>query len=376
VRSISVPVHLKLLNSVDGKSVTNPLEGMKTLSSEHPYSKIGSDVESLISEFYAILKEIGIKASGDASKLHYRLTPLGEVKPAWLTLDEFMTLPTADKLPYNKVVIFNLAGFLDFYPQFLAAGLSKLGVKSQSYVLTAPLFERLRKSTTEMRGPNIARVIDRETLDVLANEINRKSADAEVVLMPAIVGMCDTKDVEYLRSRVKLPLYFISTVPISVPGLRMQQQFKDYFTRLGGVYMLGDSVNGGSIENSELKYVTTVNHEDERFYADNFVIATGSFISRGLVSTFDRVYEPLFNLDVVYDENRPSWSEKNIYEHQKFMNYGLSTDDKFRVRRNGEALTNLYASGSILANQNPMENGCGAGVAILSALKVASTIIS
>lgn len=365
----------ELLNSVDGKRVENPLAAVASLPSEHPYSKI-ENIKALAEEAAALVKEAGINIHGDLEKPHYHLTPLGEVKQAWLTMDDFMTFPTPDAIPYKKVAIFNLAGFLDFYPQFLQLGLEKRGAATKTYTISNPLLERLRKSSTEMRATNIARVMDRATLDSFVNEINAKAADADVVLMPAVFGSRDSADVEFIRTKVKKPIYFISTVPISVPGMRMQLQLKEYFTRLGGVYMLGDSVNGGVIKNSRLQYITTVNHEDERFYADNFILASGSFFSHGLVSTFDAVCEPIFGLDVVCGLPRPEWADKNMYATQKFMTFGVATDSRFRVMKDGKAVENLYAAGSVLGGCDPMKEGCGAGVAMLSALKVSSNINS
>lgn len=365
----------ELLGRVNGEEVKNPLQAIKNLSATHPYAKIGSDIEKYIEEVKPLMAKAGIKLNGSAVANHYRITPLGKVKSAWLTEDDFLSLETADKFPYKKVALFNLAGFLDFYPQFLSLGLGELGIECRQHVLTAPLFDKLRKSSTEMRAPNIARVIDQSTLDVLAEQINKMVGDANVALLPAIFGAKDTEAIKYLRSLVKVPVYCISTIPISVPGMRMQYQLRAYFTKLGGTYLLGDSVNGGAIENSQLKYITTVNHEDEKFYADNFILASGSFIGHGVVSNYDTVSEPIFNLDVVENVPFAQRSDIDMYKTQPFMSYGIVTDGQFKTLKDGKTVNNLYAAGSVIGGCNPMEEGCGAGVAILTALKVVSNIL-
>jgi glycerol-3-phosphate dehydrogenase subunit B len=362
----------ELLNVVDGKAVANPLEAIKGLPAEHPYSKI-ENVEALVEEVVPLMHEAGIELSGDAKANHYHLTPLGKVKPAWLTEAGFLTFPK-NEFPYKKVALYNLAGFLDFYPQFLTLGLQEMGVDAKTYLLTAPKFEKLRKSTTEMRAPNIARVMDEDTLNTLAKEINDTVGDAQVVIIPAIFGARDSQHLEQLRKLVKEPVYTVATVPISVPGMRMQQQLRSYFAKLGGTYMLGDSVNGGDIQGDKVKYITTVNHEDEHFYADNFILAAGTLLSHGLVSNIDKVFEPVFGLDVADNVAFQQRANINMYEHQAFMGYGVVTDDKFHASRDGKTISNLYACGSILGGCNPLEEGCGGGVAILTALKVASLI--
>lgn len=46
------------------------------------------------------------------------------------------------------------------------------------------------------------------------------------------------------------------------------------------------------------------------------------------------------------------------------------------VWREGKILENLYATGAILEGFNPLKEGCGAGVSILSAMYIAEQILS
>ena len=56
------------------------------------------------------------------------------------------------------------------------------------------------------------------------------------------------------------------------------------------------------------------------------------------------------------------------------MSFGVSTDGGFHALKDGKPIENLYATGSVLSGYCPMKEGSGAGVAILSALHVASMI--
>ena len=58
------------------------------------------------------------------------------------------------------------------------------------------------------------------------------------------------------------------------------------------------------------------------------------------------------------------------------MSFGVATDSTFRTSRNGSQVENLYAVGAILSGFNPIKEGSGAGVSILTALHVAETITS
>ena len=149
---------------------------------------------------------------------------------------------------------------------------------------------------------------------------------------------------------------------------------KKHFQKLGGVYMLGDTVVSGEFDGAKLKSIKTNNHGDTEFAADNFILASGSFFSKGLTSDIDGVYESIFGLDVDSLDVRSEWYQRNLFEAQPYMSFGVATDKDFRVKKNGEPIENVYAAGSVLSGFHPMKQGCGAGVSILTALHVSSLL--
>jgi glycerol-3-phosphate dehydrogenase subunit B len=149
---------------------------------------------------------------------------------------------------------------------------------------------------------------------------------------------------------------------------------KRYFQKQGGVYMLGDSVVSGNFEDGRLKSIHTLNHGDTEFEADNFILASGSFFSKGLVADQNKIMEPVFGLDVDAAADRGQWYDRNMFNQQPYMSFGVATDSDFRTSRNGSPVENLYAVGAILSGFNPIKEGCGAGVSILTALHVAEHI--
>ena len=72
----------------EGKVIENPLEAIKALNAEHPYAKLGAEeVASLAKEVQSLLESCGIHTTGNAEKNHYRITPMGTLKPTWLSID-------------------------------------------------------------------------------------------------------------------------------------------------------------------------------------------------------------------------------------------------------------------------------------------------
>ena len=127
----------------DGHEVVSPLDEISNLEPSHPYSKV-ENIQSLVAEAEDFFKALGVKTKGDAQKNHYRITPMGVTKPTWLTLDEYFTTPEADYLPYNRLLLVNIAGFLDFPVEFVSEGLVGLGAKVNVKALQIPALQERR----------------------------------------------------------------------------------------------------------------------------------------------------------------------------------------------------------------------------------------
>jgi glycerol-3-phosphate dehydrogenase subunit B len=110
--------------------------------------------------------------------------------------------------------------------------------------------------------------------------------------------------------------------------------------------------------------------------ANNFVLASGSFISRGLVANYERVFEPVFDLDVDADGDREQWTRFGVLEPQTYSRYGVATDNDLRCMKDGKPIQNLRAIGSVLSGHDAVKMGDGTGVSMLTALAVAKGIIS
>lgn len=354
----------------------NPYDAMYSFDETHPYSRIGIErVRDLAAEVKPFFKEVGITLKGAKDANHWRITPLGILKRAWLTMDEYATIPSDGKVQWKKVALLNIDGFLDFHPSCIADGLSEIGIDTVVKIISMPELERLRNNPTEMRSTNIAKTLTGDLINVIAARINEYAKDVDAVFMPAVVGLDGCSEVVRLKEYVDRPLHFISTLPPSVPGIRLQLMLKRHFQKLGGIYMLGDSVTGGEFEGGRLKAITTRNHGESRFEADNFILASGSLFSKGLVSDMDVVREPVFGLDVDFLTGRSMWYNKNMFDTQPYMSFGVSVGKDFHVLRNGAEVDNLYAAGAVLSGANALKEGSGAGISILTALHVSSLIL-
>lgn len=131
-------------------------------------------------------------------------------------------------------------------------------------------------------------------------------------------------------------------------GLSLHEVPKGRFKELGGTIIAGNRVVNGEWDGDRLVSVGTSNLEGTRLKADDYILATGKFFSRGLVATMDEIMEPLFGCDVDYVPGRANWYDPDFFAPQPFESFGVRTSDGL-VFRGGRRMENLYAAGEILA---------------------------
>ena len=371
-----------LLNNLpDGTSVQKPLDAISELVKQaptHPYAKLGeTKFKELAQQAEEFFKNAGISTQGDHEENHYRVTPMGTLKPTWLTLKNLLISENEKCLPIQHPGIFNITGFLDFYTRFIADEFLKMGAKCSIHSINFPALENLRKNPTEMRSVNIARVFDKqENIKELARILKAESGNCDSIILPAITGLNREDVVDYLRKEINKPIYLLPTLPPSVPGIHTQQKLRSVFQQNGGVFMLGDNVLRADIKGNRISQIYSFNHGDIPFVGQNFILATGSYFSQGFIASTEKIYEPIFDLDVTFAPNRTQWYNSDVFDAQPYQSFGIKTDSTFRCTREGKIFENLYAAGAILEGFNPLKEGCGAGVSILSAMYIAEQILS
>lgn len=368
---------MELLGSIDGQEVTAPLEAVATLPDNHPYRKIGTErIANLASEAKQLLDDAGINMEGRPDANHWRITPMGVAKPAWLTLSDHMRIDDLSHLPAKRVALMAIRGYLDQPNSMLAQGLRSLGMEVKVVEFTTSDITSLRRSPSEMRATSLAKhLMSNSALQRVAEQINALAAEADLVLLPSVLGQNDDNDFRTLQSMVNKPLRLVATLPPAVAGMRMQAQLRHYFRMLGGTYLMGDTAVSGTFDQDRLTAVTTAKLGDMPLKADHFVLATGSFVSRGLMADYERVYEPVLGVDVDADADRECWTRFGVLNAQAYTQYGVATDNSLRCLIEGKPITNLRAIGSVLSGHDAIKMGDGTGVSMLTALAAAHDII-
>ena len=363
----------------DGTVVSDPVEEAAKLGDEHPYSKIGAaqlkKYSELVPDFFS---SCGVALKGFDGKNGWRLTASGTFKPAWLALKEVPFFASKDELTGSNALIVNFAGFLDFNPQFIAEGLEKRGIKCREEAIKIKEVEALRKNPSEMRSVNIARVMNREeSWKQIGHLVQGMLKDEDIVVLPQVFGLGDQVVTDWLQEMISAKVLYVGTMPPSVPGIRTQMQLKKAFESAGGVFQSGDEVLDPEFSaDGRVTSVRTVNLGDVRLYADTFVLASGNLFGQGLEAMPKEVREPVFGLDVDFPAERRDWYDEDFFARQAFTGIGVKTDRDFHPFRSGTLVPNLSVTGAELGGHNPLSEESGAGVAIMTALKVADDIAS
>ncbi|WP_159567070.1 glycerol-3-phosphate dehydrogenase subunit GlpB [Budvicia diplopodorum] len=365
----------------DGSVVKHPLNVLDDLarqSPQHPYALLGADcVSQMAEQAERLLINCGLSFTGNVSENHMRMTPLGTLRATWLSPTEVPTSAIDKPLPWKRIAIIGIEGFLDFQPQLAAGSLADKGIEVMTDYLHVPALDRLRNNPSEFRATNISRVLDLvENTELLAEELARLAQDVEAVILPACVGLDNPDAVALLRRRVGKPIMLVPTLPPSLLGIRMHQSLRRRFQQLGGQFMPGDAVLRADLDGDKVKKLYTRNHTDIPVTAEHVVLASGSFFSNGLVADFDRTYEPVFGLDMITESQRADWTKDNMFSAQPYLRFGVKTDNQLHGMIDGKPVTNLFAIGAVLGGYDPLQQGCGAGVSLVSAQYVAEQILA
>ncbi|MDK3166116.1 glycerol-3-phosphate dehydrogenase subunit GlpB [Aeromonas caviae] len=357
---------------------------------DHPYSKVGmQNIEGSLADLQRHCAEEGLPLMRQEHN-HHRLTPIGTLKSTWISPDTCACV--TDAPAPDAILLATLEGFRDFHPALAAANLATHARFAHSRILTGeirlPQLAEFSRNPHEFRSADIARLFDKQgpgqqdLLADLAREISRMVQGCGVpgcrhIVLPACLslGLVGPRLSE-LERRTGCTIKEVATMPPSLIGMRMQEALKRRFMALGGTFLTSERVLGARYDGDKVIGVHSQHGEDQLFEADHFVLASGSFFSRGLESRLGGIREPIFDADVLNLAERDAWAGRRLFDHHPFMGFGVKTDERLRVLRGGRPLTNLYGAGSVLAHYDPIKEGSGSGVAVATGWQAAGHILA
>ncbi|WP_135830459.1 glycerol-3-phosphate dehydrogenase subunit GlpB [Halorussus halobius] len=207
----------------------------------------------------------------------------------------------------------------------------------------------------------------------LAETVEPHLGDAERVGFPALLGQHDPPSVVAdLEAELGAAVFEVPTGPPSLPGMRLDGALRRACRDAGVRFTTGNPVVG--YEGSEDERVRAVrvdrNGAAVPFHADQFVLATGGLVGKGVDSDRERVREPIFDCHVAHPDDRYDWSADGAFGDHAFARFGVETDDDLRPLDSAGtvAVDNLRAAGAVLGGYDFAAEKSGAGVSLATGL--------
>jgi glycerol-3-phosphate dehydrogenase subunit B len=375
------PATVDVLGYLGENRIEDPASSVATLvasSSDHPYAHIAADqLATALNWFSARAGALGYVGGVERNLL--LPTALGVPKPSALAP---RTMSGGDLTSGGRFVFVGLKGFKDFHPTLIADNLAgarlPAPVAARALELELPPGRRV-----DMSGRVIAGQFDNERLSewLIAALKDRVEPD-ERIGVPAVLGLRRADETwRELETRLERTVFEVSTLPPSIPGIRLFDALASALRAGGtrmvlGVRAVGARTSGARIDAVDVANATgTVSHA-----TDAVVLASGGFASGGLeLDSFGATHETVFDLPLigVPDTGRVRFAPA-YFDAQPLSAAGVGIDDLLRpVDAKGHPVyANLHAAGAILGGAVPWKEKSGTGISVATGYAAAGAILA
>jgi glycerol-3-phosphate dehydrogenase len=343
---------------------------------DHPYSIIGLELlEKAISSFLNLMDELKYPFNGSLDRNLLLPTALGTIHPTCLAP---LSMIAGDLNQSTPILIVGFTEFYDFPSVLIADNLSTQGFLTHAITLDLKTL-RNRKF---LSGMVLARLFDNpEFRQEVIDNLKPKLGNVGRIGFPAILGVVNTIEVmKHLESSLGVPVFEISGLPPSIPGIRLHNMLISAIENHHGEICNGMQVSGAQFENNK---VTSIISEAAARHiahtANHFILATGGILGGG-IATSEHGYaqESIFNIPIHISQNRSNWFQDQFISNESHPIHtkGLRVDSYLHPVNefNQVFYQNLFAVGNTLGNYDPIREGSMEGVAIASGYKVGESL--
>ncbi|QRV13980.1 glycerol-3-phosphate dehydrogenase subunit GlpB [Haloterrigena salifodinae] len=365
--------------------LVDPFDALSDLPEGHPYERVGSEA---VREALAFFDDVaGDAYAGDHTDAN-ALVPThgGTVKPT-----ARYPVSTADGLASDDrdALLVGFETLPDFEAPLAAAHLEAAGAPFSARGATIPFPGIVRDDAKVTR---YAHLLDQdETVttgagetgarEALATTVAERLADESRVGFPAVLGDEHAAEVRAdLADALGADVFEVPMGPPSLPGMRLEDLLYDALEDAGvrvtsGVPVIdyetateADAVaaDGGSGADRIDRVVVDRNGTEIPHCADQYVLATGGLVGKGVRSEREQVFEPIFDCHVPHAADRYDWFVDDVFGEQPYARFGLASDRDLRPLDAGDEpeFANLRAAGAVLGGYDFAAEKSGAGVSL------------
>jgi glycerol-3-phosphate dehydrogenase subunit B len=355
----------------DGEGpLTDPYEAIPSLPEEHPYRIVGVDTVRDALETFDDVVEYYRGGHTDTNAL--LPTYGGTVKPTARYPDGAAAGLASDD---RDLLLVGFEAMPDFDAPHVAAHLEAVGVpfdvRGETIQFPGDLLDDAKVTRyaklLDKNGPVEVRGRERGARDALVERINPLLEDEPRVGLPAVLGDADPAGVRAaLEAELGAEVFEVPATPPSMPGVRLEDALFEALDEAGGNFESGNPVvEFDGKDRVETIYVDKQNAKIP-MSADQYVLATGGLVGKGVESNRETVYEPIFDCHVAHSEDRYEWFDGDVFGEHPFARFGVEPDAELRpLDADGEVeFENLRAAGSVLGGYDFAAEKSGSGVSI------------
>lgn len=354
--------------------IAEPFEVIPDLPDDHPYRNVGADA---VRESLALFDEIteGLYEGGHTGTNALCPTHGGRIKPTsrypksvaaglasrpedtlfvgFETVTDFDGPLAADRL--DAVVSFSVRGVTTSFPGDFRAD-----------ARITRLARALDADELLDRGERVG------TREALAARVGAHLGDAERVGFPAILGDDEHRAVrKSLETELGVPVFEVPMGPPSLPGMRLEDRLYEALEDEGVIIESGNPVVGYEAEDERITAVLVDRGQRETpYHAEQFVLATGGLVGKGIDSSRNGVFEPVFDCHVPHPEERYDWFRDQVFDDQPYARFGVRVGEELRPLDSAgdPEFSNLRAAGAVLGGYNMAREKSGSGVSLATGL--------
>jgi glycerol-3-phosphate dehydrogenase subunit B len=352
------------------KQWDNPWEALSRLQNDlqnHPYARLPiEDIKKAVFEFLDYFNDSALPFYYEKNHNLTMLTPIGTTKKTF-AVPCSMAQGAKGLAEKSPCLILDFEGLKGFSAKQIAETVSGQwpGIR-----------------TARIQFPDIPKGQDlypeKAALSIEVDKIRHRFiervmpliGDAQYLGIPALAGMFNTKTViEDLERQLGVKVFEIPTMPPGVPGIRLKE-------------ILENKLASAGVKQYLQKRVKLIRHEEDGSFrlgigdtgtehtvkAKTVLLSTGRFIGQGLHASRKGIQEKLLDLPVKQAQKRSQWHRENMFDPRgnKINQAGLDVDSDFRpLEMDGSpAFDRLFASGSILSDQDWMRTKSGSGISL------------
>jgi glycerol-3-phosphate dehydrogenase subunit B len=360
------------------ESPSTSLAALLATSPDHPYARIPADQLATALAWFGA----GAAASGYVGNLAENMllpTALGVAKPSALAP---RTMAGGDLRSGGRFVFVGFKGFKDFHPALIADNL----VRAR---LSAPISARALElqpppSRIGDLSPRViaGRFYTDNLSDWLVAELEHRVDADERIGVPAVLGLRRAEETWLeLEKRLQRKVFEVSTLPPSIPGVRLFDALSRALRSGGTRIVLGVRAVGARASNGRIDAVDVVNATATVSHPTRYVVlASGGFASGGLeLDSFGVTRETVFDLPLigVPTADRVRFAP-GYFDAQPLSEAGVATDDRLRpIDGAGDPVyVNLHAAGAILGGAVPWKEKSGTGISVATGYAAAEAILT